>query len=263
MSALSQELRTDPGTRWTRLAEVDNIRDLGGLPVAGGGRTRFGVAFRASTLQEATAEDVEQLLDVHGIKTLLDLRLPDEATREGHGLLGDAGLRVVNLPVRKADSTLLDVVVPDARTTDLGQLYQQLLVGSPESVVAAVRLMADPEHHATVFHCAAGKDRTGVLAAVALDAVGVPLEAIVDDYTMTSERQHQIRERLVRIPAYRNLPPVAQGVMGVDGSAIRTFVEALRTTYGGAAGFLLRHGLTGDELQALRTALVDEYVDEE
>jgi protein-tyrosine phosphatase len=252
MSATSEEVRT----RWTRLAEVDNVRDLGGLPVAGGGHTTFGVAFRASTLQQASANDVAQLVDVHRIRTLVDLRLPDEAVREGHGLLGAAGLHVVNLPVRKADSTLVDVVVPDARTTDLGLLYQQLLVGSPESVVAAVRLIADPDHHGVVFHCAAGKDRTGVLAAVLLDAVGVPLDAIVEDYVMTAEREHQIRERLVGIPAYRNLPPVAQGVMGVDGSAIRRFVETLHQTHGGAAAFLLRHGLRAEELDALRAALV-------
>lgn len=259
MGAVSEELRTAPGepvSRWADLAGVDNVRDLGGLPVAGGGRTRFGVAFRASTLQEATEEDVARLLDEHRLRTLVDLRLPDEAAREGHGRLGAAGLHVVNLPVRKAGSTLLDVVVPDARTTDLGLLYQQLLVGSPGSVVAAVRLIADPDRHSVVFHCAAGKDRTGVLAAVVLDAVGVPVEAIVEDYALTSERQHRVRERLVRIPAYTNLPPVAQGVMGVDGTAIRRFVEALWESHGGGAEFLLSHGLAADELDALRAALV-------
>jgi len=249
---------SESATRWMELAEVDNVRDLGGLPVGGGGHTRFGVVYRASTLQEATEDDVAQLLEVHRIRTVVDLRLPDEAAREGHGLLGGAGLYVANLPVRKADSTLLDVVVPDSRTTDLGLLYQQLLVGSPGAIVEAARLIADPAHQAVVFHCAAGKDRTGVLAAVLLDAVGVPLDAIVADYVLTSERQHRIRERLVRIPAYRNLPPVAQGVMGVDGSAIRRFVDALRASYGGGAEFLLAHGLDPADLAALHSALVDE-----
>jgi len=259
MSAVSDRLRTgDPASRWLTLAEVDNVRDLGGLPIVGGGRTRFGVVYRASTLQEATADDVEQMLGVHGVRTIVDLRLPDEAAREGHGRLGEVGLQVANLPVRKADSTLLDVVVPDSRTTDLGLLYQQLLVGSPESVVAAVRVIADPDQQAVVFHCAAGKDRTGVLAAVVLDALDVPVDAIVEDYTLTSEREHQIRDRLVRIPAYRNLPPVAQGVMGVDGGAIRRFVEALHARYGGAAAFLLGHGLHPEELAGLRSALVDD-----
>lgn len=243
-------------TRWLDLAEVDNVRDLGGLPVAGGGTTRAGVAYRASTLQEASAEDVVELVDVRRLRTVIDLRLPDEAAREGHGLLGEAGLRVVNLPVRKADATLLDVVVPSGTSADLGALYWQLLAGSTESFVEAARIIADPEQHAVVFHCAAGKDRTGVIAAVLLDAVGVAAEVIAADYALTSERAHQVRERLVRIPAYRNLPTVGQGVFAVDGTAIASFVDALRATYGGGAEFLLRHGLTEAELAALRTALV-------
>ena len=157
--------------------------------------------------------------------------------------------------MRKPAATL-DVVVPDARHTDLGRLYQQLLAGSTESVVEAARLIADPEHQAVLFHCAAGKDRTGVLAAVVLAAVGVTEEAIVADYVLTAEVQSQVRERLVRIPAYRNLPPVRQGVMGVDGEAMWTFLDGLRRQYGGGAAYLASHGLGQDGVAALRTALV-------
>ncbi len=244
--------------RWVDLAEVDNVRDLGGLPLAGGGVTRCGVAFRASTLQEATASDVAHLVGERRLRTILDLRLPAEAEREGHGLLGSEDVEVVNLPIRKGESTLLDVVVPDSRTTDLGLLYEQLLVGSTDSIVTAARIVSDPERHGVLFHCAAGKDRTGVVAAVLLDAVGVPAEAIVDDYVMTAERQHRVRERLVRIPAYANLPAIAQGVMAVDGAGFARFVAALRTRHGGGAQVLLDHGLTADELGRLRAALAPE-----
>ncbi|RHW23487.1 tyrosine-protein phosphatase [Nocardioides immobilis] len=249
---------TSNAERWVDLAEVDNVRDLGGLPLSDGGCTRRGVVFRASTLQEATEADVAQLVGIRRLRTIVDLRLPAEAAREGHGLLGTQDVEVVNLPVRKGESTLLDVVVPDSRTTDLGLLYQQLLVGSAPSIVTAARLIGDPARHGVVFHCAAGKDRTGVLAAVLLDAVGVLAEAIIDDYVMTAERQHRVRERLVRIPAYRNLPAVAQGVMAVDGVGFARFVEWLQADAGGGARFLLDHGLTGDELALLRTALRDE-----
>ncbi|WP_158296447.1 tyrosine-protein phosphatase [Nocardioides albidus] len=243
-------------TRWLDLVEVDNVRDLGGLPLAGGGVTRSGVAYRASTLQQACAADVTELVDVRRLRTVIDLRLPDEAAREGHGLLGDAGVRVVNLPVRKADATLLDVVVPSGTSADLGALYWQLLAGSTEAFVESARIIADPEQHAVLFHCAAGKDRTGVIAAVLLDAVGVPADAIAADYALTSERAARVRERLVRIPAYQNLPNVGQGVFAVDGTAIASFVDALRATYGGGGEFLLRHGLTDAELAGLRAALV-------
>lgn len=248
---------TPKSQRWVDLAEVDNVRDLGGLPLAGGGTTRHGVVYRSSTLQEATEVDVAHLVGVRGLRTLLDLRLPTEAAREGHGLLGAAEVEVVGVPVRKADDTQLDVVVPDSRTADLGLLYWQLLAGSAASIVTAARVVADPDRHGVVFHCAAGKDRTGVVAAVLLDAVGVLPEAIVEDYVMTAERQHQVRERLVRIPAYANLPAIAQGVMAVDGPGFAAFLEALRTEYGGGARFLRDHGLTEDELADLRAALCD------
>ncbi|WP_141013027.1 tyrosine-protein phosphatase [Nocardioides sambongensis] len=243
------------GDRWVRLTEVDNVRDLGGLPLPTGGHTRFGVAYRASTLQQSVPADVAELVQRRGLRTILDLRLPDEAAREGHGLFGDAGLEVVSAPIRKTTDTGLDVVVPDTRTTDLGVLYQQLLAGSTDSIVTAARVVADPSRQGVLFHCAAGKDRTGVVAAVLLDAVGVAGEDIVADYVLTSERAPAIRERLVSIPAYRNLPPVANGVMSVDGEAIRQLVRALHEQYGGAGRFLLDNGLSAAELASLRATL--------
>lgn len=243
--------------RWVELEGVDNVRDLGGLPVSGGRRTKRGVVFRSSTLQELTYDDLDLVLGAHRVRTILDLRLPDEAAREGHGLLAGSGVTVLNLPVRKASSTLRDVVVPDARSTDLAELYTGLLRGSAHSVVMAARVIAQPDQQSVVFHCAAGKDRTGVLAAVLLDAVGVATDAVVDDYVMSAERQHEVRERLVRLPAYQNLPPVAHGVMGVEGTAMQRFMAALHGEYGGGARFLVEHGLTEQEFDALRVALIE------
>lgn len=257
MSAATATTSAEPD-RWVQLAGIDNVRDLGGLPVAGGRRTRYGVAYRASTLQQGTADDVTELVERRGVRTIVDLRLPDESVREGHGRFGDAGLDVFVLTVRKDVDTGLDVVIPDGRTTDFNIVYQQLLVGGAASIVAAAELIADPARQGVVFHCAGGKDRTGVLAAVLLDAVGVPIDDIVADYALTAERATQIRERLVQIPAYRTLPPVANGSMSVDEGAIRLLVETLRTTYGGGARFLRDHGLPEPALTRLRAALVDD-----
>jgi hypothetical protein len=130
--------------RWVELAEVDNIRDLGGLPVRGGGTTRRGVVFRASTLQEATAQDVEVLLGRYGLRTVLDLRAPDEAACEGHGLLADTAVRRMNLPVSRVQALVTDVV--PAMTEDDGDtagFYLGLLDGSGDSLVAAARVVAD------------------------------------------------------------------------------------------------------------------------
>ncbi|MFC9897012.1 tyrosine-protein phosphatase [Nocardia sp. NPDC127579] len=245
--------------RWIDFAEIDNVRDLGGLPVIGGGTTRFGVVYRASTPQHLTAEDLSALLGPLGLRTLLDLRNPDEVEREGYGLLATAAVAVVNLPVRKATrSTLTPAeLVPDGRQYDLVGLYRELLSGSAESVVTAARIIADSARHSVVFHCAAGKDRTGLVAAVLLDAVGVPVEVIAEDYALTGQRLSRIRARLDDLPSYHGLPPVNTGILAADPEVIRQFLAGLRETHGGSAAWLRSHGLDAAELTQLRQVLVE------
>ncbi|MFD0363362.1 tyrosine-protein phosphatase [Nocardia sp. GCM10030253] len=244
--------------RWVEFAEIDNVRDLGGLPVTGGGTTRFGVAFRSSTPQHLTEDDLGRLIGPVGLRTLIDLRLPDEIEREGYGRLAGTEVRVVNLPVRKQTQTNATPaeLVPDGREYDLVALYRELLAGSIESVVAAARLVADAEQHSVVFHCAAGKDRTGLLAAILLDAVGVPAEAIAADYALTGERLERIRERLDALPSYHGLPPVRTGILAVDPDVIIRFLADLHATHGSAAGWLRANGFTETELARLRAVLV-------
>ncbi|MFJ4848538.1 MULTISPECIES: tyrosine-protein phosphatase [unclassified Streptomyces] len=247
--------------RWVELAEVDNIRDLGGLPVLGGGRTRRGVVFRASTLQDATAGDVELLLGRYRLRTVVDLRGPDEAAREGHGLLAGTTVRRVSLPVRRVQALVTDAV-PAVRgeggeaADDTAGFYEGLLDGSGASLVDAARIVADTEQHAVVFHCAVGKDRTGVLAALLLDAVGVPADAIAADYALTAQRVVRIRERLARLPSYRDLPAVEHHYMASKPQVMHHFLDTLRTRHGGAGRWLRERGLTGAELGRLKDVLV-------
>ncbi|MFE9324699.1 tyrosine-protein phosphatase [Nocardia sp. NPDC052278] len=245
--------------RWVEFAEIDNVRDLGGLPVIGGGTTRFGVVYRSSTPQHLTEDDLAILTGPVGLRTLIDLRNPDEVLREGYGrLTGSAAVRMVNLPVRKATNVVATPaeLVPDGREYDLVALYRELLTGSGESIVAAARLIADAERHSVVFHCAAGKDRTGILAAMLLDAVGVPAEAIAADYALTGERLERIRERLDALPSYHGLPPVRTGILAVDPDVIIRFLDELHSAQGGAAKWLRSNGLSDAELAQLRAVLV-------
>ncbi|MVU76217.1 protein-tyrosine-phosphatase [Nocardia sp. ET3-3] len=244
--------------RWIDFAQIDNVRDLGGLPVTGGGSTRFGVVLRSSTLQQATCEDLSQLVERLGLRTVIDLRLPDEVEREGYGLIADAELTIANLPIRKSPQSSLAArdLVPDKTRVDLTELYGQLLAGSGEHIVAAVRLIIDPGKHAILFHCAAGKDRTGVLAAVLLDAVGVPAESIAYDYALTNERIQKVRDRLDALPSYEGLPQTNTGILAVAPEVMTRFLANLYAEHGGAAKWLLAQGLSESELSRLREALV-------
>ena len=245
--------------RWVELEGADNTRDLGGLAVAGGGHTRFRRVLRAGTLQDLTPDDVRYLTEDVGIRTVMDLRLPDEAEREGSALSDIPAVRYLSLPLSSAGNIRADIVA-DSAEIDIVAHYVALLEGSAANIVTAVRAFADDLSWPAIFHCAAGKDRTGVLAAVVLDAVGVSREAIIADYAMTGQRIEQIITRLLRLATYRDMQALSRGVKGAataDEESMAAFLDELHARYGNGAGYLTAHGMTRGELAALRDALVE------
>lgn len=245
--------------RWIALDGADNIRDLGGLAVADGGRTRFGRLLRSGTLQALTAGDVAHLVNSRGLRTVVDLRLADEAEHEGSALAGVPAVNYLSLPLRSADVIRSDVVA-DAREMDVVGHYLAFLAGSADSIVSAARVFAVEPNLPAVFHCAAGKDRTGVLAAVILDAIGVTSEAIMADYALTTQRLKQIRARLAQLETYRTMMAAARLVKGsgtADAASMAAFLDTLRERHGGGRGYLSAHGMSDSELSALRAALVE------
>ena len=243
--------------RWVELEGADNTRDLGGLAVAGGGRTRFRRLLRAGTLQDLTAGDVRYLTEYLGIRTVVDLRLPDEAQREGSALADIPAIRYLSLPLSSAGNIRSDIVA-DGAEIDIVAHYAGLLEGSAANIVTAVRTFADDLSGPAIFHCAAGKDRTGVLAAVVLDAVGVSREAIIADYALTGQRMKQISARLLQLATYRDMQALSRGIKGAgtaEEESMAAFLDELHGQYGNASGYLTAHGMSSRELAALRDAL--------
>jgi protein-tyrosine phosphatase len=186
------------------------------------------------------------------------LRLSDEAEREGSALSDIPAVRYFSLPLSSAGNIRSDMVA-DATEMDIVGHYLALLEGSASNIVSAVRVFANEVDLPTVFHCAAGKDRTGVLAAVVLDAVGVSSEAIIADYALTAQRMRQISARLAQLETYQRMAAVSRGIKGAataDVTSMAEFLDELYARYGGGAGYLTAHGVNNSELAALRTTLV-------
>ena len=245
--------------RWIDLEGADNTRDLGGLAVAGGRRIRFRRLLRAGTLQDLTAGDVAYLTEDLGVRTVVDLRLTDEAAREGSALSAIPAVRYFSLPLSSARNVRSDIVADGAEMDIVGH-YVALLEGSATNIVTAVRVFAEDMSAPTIFHCAAGKDRTGVLAAVVLDAIGVGRETIIADYALTGQRMKQISARLLRLATYRDMQALSRGIKGAataDEESMAAFLDELHGRYGSGAGYLTAHGLGGRDLAALRAALVE------
>jgi len=211
-----------------------NFRDLGGYPVVGGGRTRWGCLYRSDGLQDLTEADAAALGERH-LATVIDLRTDVELERWGRGLIGDAPIRWEHLSVLRAEGGE-SVAAPE--TDDLAERYLWYLEVGGRPVARALEVLAEPGATPAVFHCAAGKDRTGVLAALILDAIGVEPEAIVTDYAETSAHLDPILERLAA-----NAPPTQPSVppsrLTVEPATMERFLERLQQRYGGAAKWMV------------------------
>lgn len=239
-------------------AGITNFRDLGGYPTAGGGVTRWGIVFRADALHKLTAADL-QVFGELGVRTVFDLRseverdeFPNPVESLHVPIIGRAN--AATAPQRSPDMTF------DDGETMLRDIYVGALQHSPLLVGTVLRGLADPNRVPAVFHCHGGKDRTGVVAAVLLLALGVDRETVLDDYTETSRHrrvEHQ-QDSLANMLASGLSPEAAGAVLGTPRWAMAAAVDAIDDVYGGIDSFLTGAArLTADELSALRTQLIE------
>jgi protein tyrosine/serine phosphatase len=240
-----------------RLQGAPNFRDLGGLETIDGARVRCGLLFRSSGLEELTALDVAQLVDVIGIRTVIDLRTADD--RDAASPLDATGVRVVNLPIRQ-EAHALSTSRPMTADgwTDVPLVLRQFMEMSVESIRTLVTELADGAMPA-VFHCAAGKDRTGVVAAILLEAIGVTRAAIIDDFAASEATLDATIEYLMRRPAYREvIPALPPGTMLARPQYMADFLDDVDRRHGGIAGWLTATaGVSPTSLARLRAALVE------
>jgi protein-tyrosine phosphatase len=254
----------DGGVAWIELDGAVNVRDLGGLPTHGDGRTVTGRLLRGDNLQELSAADVARLVDDIGLTTVVDLRSTAELKAEGPAPLQATGsVRHVHLPVLLEEGAATDVLLTrvDAdRSRYPGDPvtghYLGYLEDRPDQVVAAVRTIARSEGPVLV-HCAAGKDRTGVVVALALSAVGVRPEAIVADYMATGERTRPLLDRLRRSPTYADdINSKPQAEHAPRPGTMAAFLDQVDARYGGAGRWLAGHGFGEDGAGLLHAKLL-------
>jgi protein-tyrosine phosphatase len=240
--------------RWLQLEGTENARDVGGLPVSGGKLTQSGVLLRSANLRWLTPGDVELLIEKLGLRTVIDLRTPREVDRDGPSALATAGVRTVELSLIADGAAPLPLTEADPLLRE----YLRYLSHRGEQVVQAVRVLAEPDAGPTLVHCAAGKDRTGVLVAMVLDAVGVEREAVVADYGLSAEAIPAMFERWRAYAVAEGYDP---GPVDIQRHMPRPAVmaEVLRTLdrrHAGAAGWLREGGLDDASLERLRDRLV-------
>ena len=253
--AVQQTVEGEPD-RWLQFEGVDNVRDAGGLPLRDGGRTRFGELFRSANLRHVTDTDVAHLVDVVGLRLVIDLRTAREIDRDGPTLVAGAGVDTVALSFLPEDGEALPETGDDS--DPLLRSYLGYLVDRTENVVEAVRLLGGPDAGPTLVHCAAGKDRTGVLLALVLDAVGVQREAVIADYALSAQHVEAMFRRWTT--AFDREMPDDLTPHLPRAEVIATVLARLDDQHGnggrdGAANWLRANGLDDASLDRLRARL--------
>jgi protein-tyrosine phosphatase len=241
---------------WTRRLEWEgclNARDLGGYATQDGRETRWGTVVRSDSPAALTDTGRAALAD-YGVRAIVDLRLPAELADDPNPFAepGDHGIAYTNV-------SIIDPAAgfpPD--TVTLAENYLWSLERFSGLIAQAVEAVARAPEGAVLIHCAAGKDRTGLISALLLGLAGVPAETIAADYAMTAEllwprEQAWLaglppEERAERAAMMARYAPTAEVMLAV--------LAGLTERFGGVEPYLLAAGVERDDLDRLRDRLV-------
>jgi protein-tyrosine phosphatase len=232
--------KTTPPQRGGMLEGAPNFRDLGGYPSENGKHTVHRKIFRSQTLAQLSDSDMIRIKE-WGIRTVIDFRSDEEVLKEPSRL--PEGVKIVRLPI-------------DVGRSDTQQIKQLLMTGALDSIQcvnfmqAANRkfvtefasqyrdffnILLQPESYPAVFHCTAGKDRTGFAAAMLLDALDVDWDTVMDDYLLTN-RYLKPQSLMPQIP--EQAMPAFRQMWGVQPSYLNAAKEEIIQRYGSIDNYL-------------------------
>jgi len=241
-----------------------NFRDLGGYPAAGG-VTRWGAVYRSDRLNELTDADLVHLGEI-GLRTVCDFRYDREVEADPSRL--PPGARIVRLTVGSAPGdnprNLEDLIrageITQVSTASMAAGYLTMLENQAALFGDLIRLVGQEEHHAVVIHCTAGKDRTGLGAALLLGAVGVAEDVIIEDYALTDEyrSEHRLAEIGPQLEAQGLALDDLRVLFTAPAETMALTLGHVTDRWGGIEGYLTGPaGVTGEELDVLREAFVE------
>jgi protein-tyrosine phosphatase len=192
---------------------VHNLRDLGGYPARGGRQLRWGQLYRAGDLHCLSPRD-KAALEKRNIKTIVDFRGAEEKKQAPDGRLATL-VQTFALPIEAG--SILDLCATETKVSGealMTELYGRLVEIARPQYRQFFRILSDPGHIPLLFHCSAGKDRTGLAAAFILSALGVDRERIYQDYLLSAAYlKEMIRQWLAAKPHLEAVLSVRRGYL--------------------------------------------------
>jgi protein-tyrosine phosphatase len=236
------------------LAGIHNVRDLGGLPHDGGGATVRGRMLRACAMRGLAPEGVAALRAL-GVVTVIDLRGPAEAAEAPSPLEGARGVETLRLPLF-ADLAPVDRMVADDPAFRLETRYLAALDRAAPRFAEVFRAIAAAGPGTVLVHCTAGKDRTGLVAALTLRLAGVPAAAAAADYAATATAGAALIGTLRARALARGAAPAGLEIMlGSPAATMLATLAEIDGRMGGARGYLQAAGVPAADLDRVAARL--------
>ena len=235
--------------------QVFNVRDLGGLPTFDGRSIRPGHLFRADGVHRLTGDDLERARAL-GLRTVVDLRTAGEIERSRRFPVEEHPCEWHHLPVLERMWSDDDLVATTGAVDFLRDRYLDMLDSGGPSIARIVELVADGTP--LLFHCAAGKDRTGVVAAILLSLAGVSHEEIAVDYHATAGAMAAFVDWLTvahpeAMDSMTSQPPE---YLEAPREAMEGFLSAVEERFGSVERYVIGIGVAPDTVDRLRAAIV-------
>ena len=219
---------------------------------------RHGILFRSDSLHAATDDDVA-IMDALGLRLVMDLRSDHEIELRGRFPFESTGIGWCHLPILDETWNRDEMIRNWAGPTPfLTRAYDRMLIDGAPRFAAAIKLLAEVDATPAVFHCAVGKDRTGLLAALLLGALGVQPAHIVHDFALTGAAMPAIVEALQqrhpeRRAEFATLPP---GFFDTPPDAMEATLALIDRRHGSLMGLLHEIGVGDDIVSTLRDRLL-------
>jgi protein tyrosine/serine phosphatase len=235
--------------RFLELVGANNVRDLGGLPTADGRTLLPGRVLRSDFLVRLGPEDERRLIGELGLRRVIDLRTVAEVERFP-GPWEDLGVDAVRAALP------LDPAFVANAAEEMTGLYLTFAEPPAGALAAAVEALLDVDRHPVLVHCAAGKDRTGVLIALALELLGVERSTIGLDYSLTRERMPQVIARLEAEADRKRSATLPEVMYGADPATIEGFLAGIDERFGGAEGWATEVGIDPASIDRFHAAML-------
>jgi protein-tyrosine phosphatase len=254
-------MRATLNERLIRLTGCGNFRDLGGYETRDGRSVRWRRLFRSDALVWLTGDDIATLAS-HDLNLVfgIDLRTHDELESMHLGRIQEAGIRHRHLPFfpRFGEDRAEVQAAVHAMGSVAGDQYLRLIEQSRPCFQGVFNLLTYAAHYPSVFYCAAGKDRTGIVSAILLRALGVPDEEIIEDYALT---EAPTEERLVArsVALGRDLKELPDpATLAARPETMEHFLAGFDRLHGSVEEFLLSCNVQESTLEQVRQNLLED-----